>query len=82
MIFVTLYKFRRKPTKSDIEQANRAFSGAKTIGVWWTLGRFDAVRVFEAKDEEEAMKANMALDAASAETLVAVSREDAVKMLG
>jgi uncharacterized protein with GYD domain len=82
MIFVTLYKFRRTPTKADIDRANRAFSGTKTIGVWWTLGRFDAVRVFEAKDEKEAMKMNMALDAASAETLVAVSREDAVKLLG
>ena len=81
MIFVTLYKFRHKLTKSDIDQANRVFSGAKTIGVWWTLGRFDAVRVFEAKDEKEAMKLNLALEGASSETMVAVNREEAVKLL-
>jgi uncharacterized protein with GYD domain len=81
MIFVTLYKFRRKLTKSDIDQANRTFSGTKNIGVWWTLGRFDAVRVFEAKDEKEAMKLNLALEGASSETMVAVNREEAVKLL-
>jgi len=81
MLFVTLYRFRRKPTKSDIEAANKAFSGAKTIGVWWTLGRWDAVRVFEAKDEKEAMKINMTLEVASTETMVALDRAEAVKLL-
>ena len=82
MIFVVLYKFRRKLTRDDIAQANKVFSGTKTLGVWWTLGRYDAVRVFEARDEKEAMKMSLALDGASSETLVAVDRAEAVKMLG
>ena len=81
MIFVTLYKFRRKLTKQDIDNASKTFSAARNIGVWWTLGRFDAVRVFEAKDEKEAMKLNLALEGASTETLVAIPREEAVKLL-
>lgn len=86
MIFVTLYRFRRKPTKEDIEKANKVFEqaskhGVKTIGVWWTLGRYDAVRVFEARDVKDAMKVNMQLDAANAETLVAIPREEAVELL-
>jgi len=82
MLFITLYKFRKKLTKADIEKANRAFSSVKSIGVWWTLGRFDAVRVFEAKDEKEAMKISLALEeSASAETMVALDRAEAVKLL-
>jgi uncharacterized protein with GYD domain len=81
MIFVSLYKFRRKLTKADIDNANRVFSGVKVHGVWWTLGRFDAVRVFEARDEKEAMKLNLALEGASSETLVAVDRAEAVKLM-
>jgi uncharacterized protein with GYD domain len=82
MIFVVLYKFRRKLTKDDIAKANKVFSGVKTIGVWWTLGRFDAVRIFEARDEKDAMRLNLALEGASSETLVAVDRAEAVKLLG
>jgi uncharacterized protein with GYD domain len=86
MIFITLYKFRRKPTKADIEKANKVFEqaskeGVKTIGVWWTLGRYDAVRIFEAKEVKDAMKVNLELEAASTETLVAVPREEALKLL-
>ena len=82
MIFVVLYKTRTKLTRDHIAQPNKPFSGTKTIGVWWTLGRYDAVRVFEARDEKEAMKMSLALDGASSETLVAVDRAEAVKMLG
>jgi len=79
MIFVTLYKFRRRLTKADIENANKVFAGVKVHGLWWTLGRFDAVRVFEAKDEKEAMGLNIQLEGTSTETLVAVERNEAVK---
>ena len=82
MIFIGLYKFRKKITKEDTDRATRTFAGVKTIGVWWTLGRYDAVRVFEAKDEKEAMRLGLALEGAASETLVAIPREEAVKMLG
>ena len=86
MIFVSLYKFRRKPTKADIDKATRLFKqwekeGVKSLGVWWTLGRYDAVRVFQARNEKQAMKVNLQLEAAGSETLVAVKREEAVKLL-
>jgi uncharacterized protein with GYD domain len=86
MIFITLYKFRRKLTKADIANADKVFAaaakeGVKSVGVWWTLGRFDAVRVFEAKDVKQAMKTNLSLEAASSETLVAIDRKEAVKLI-
>ncbi len=86
MWFITLYKFRKRPTKADIEHSNRTFKkaakeGVKTFGVWWTLGRFDAVRVFEAKNAKQAMALGLDLPAASSETLVAISRNEAVKLL-
>ncbi len=49
---------------------------------YWTLGRYDAVVVFEAKSEKEAMKMSIALSEwVATETLVAISREEAVKLL-
>ncbi len=86
MIFVSLYKFRRKPTKADLDKANRVFKsvekqGVKSLGVWWTLGRYDAVRVFQARNEKQAMWINLQLEAAGSETLVAVKREEAVKLV-
>ncbi len=86
MIFVSLYKFRRKPTKADIDKANKVFKaaekeGVKTWGVWWTFGRYDAVRVFQARNEKQAMKINLQLEAAGSETLVAVKREEAIKLV-
>lgn len=82
MMFVTLYKFRKKLTQEDLAKATKVFAGTKTVGVWWTLGRFDAVRVYEAKDEKEAMRLNLALEGATSETLVAVDRAEAARLLG
>ena len=89
MWFVTLVKFRRKPTKADTEAVNARFAEAASWGVkrhhsWWTLGRYDAVIVSEAPDEKTAMKFAMwaASDLSHTETMVAVDREEAIKMLG
>ncbi len=86
MIFIVLYKFRRTPTKKDVANADKVFKkaarkGVKAIGTWWTLGRFDAVRVIEAKDVKQVMAINLQLQAASSETLVAVTRRQAVELL-
>jgi uncharacterized protein with GYD domain len=81
MIFITLYKFRRKITKADVDNADKVFSGTRSHGAWWTLGRYDAVRVYEAADAKAAMKLNLALEGAASETLVAVPREEAVKLV-
>jgi len=86
MIFVSLYKFRKRPTKADVDKATRVFKaaekqGVKTLGVWWTFGRYDAVRIFQARNEKQAMKVNLQLEAAGSETLVAVPRDEAVKLV-
>ena len=86
MIFVSLYKFRKRPTKADVDHATKVFKaaereGVKTLGVWWTFGRYDAVRIFQARNEKQAMKVNFQLEAAASETLVAVPRDEAIKLV-
>lgn len=87
MIFITLARWRRKPTKEMVAQSSKLFEqfvkeGAKIVGMYWTLGRYDAVVIAEAADEKAAMKALLRWgDLVSTETLVAVTREEAVKLL-
>ena len=54
--------------------------------MYWTLGRYDAVTIVDTPDKgaiEMAMKANLtSSDSIATETLVALKREDAVKLLG
>ena len=87
MIFITLSRFRRKPTKQMIAESDKLFKqaakeGQKVLGLYWTLGRYDGVLVGEMPDEKACMKAALRWgDIASTETLVAVPREEAVKLL-
>ncbi len=87
MIFITLVKFRRRPTKADQAESDRMFAqqeklGIKNLAIYWTLGRYDAVRIYEAPDEKVAMKALVhAPEYLATETLVALRREDAAKLL-
>ncbi len=87
MIFIALDKWRKKPTKEMLDQAKNDFEqmaqeGIKVIGMYWTLGRYDMVSVLEAKDEQTMMKAAIrAGDRLSQEHLVAVSREEAIKLV-
>ncbi len=86
-IFITLSKWRKKPTKESMAQSTKLFEqaskeGVKFLGMYWTFGRYDAVFIAEAKDEKSYMKAALRFgDIASTETLVAVAREDALKLL-
>jgi uncharacterized protein with GYD domain len=87
MLFITLVKFRKKPTKETLAVADKVFNaaakkGVKTIGVYWTLGRYDAVRIVDAPDLKTAMWMAVQLgDNAASETLVAMKREEAVKLV-
>lgn len=90
MIFITLGKFRKKPTKEMAAATERSTSqiqkaGVKVLGWYWTLGRYDFVIIVEAPDKgavEGAMKTSIAFsDSHATETLVALKREDAVKLL-
>jgi uncharacterized protein with GYD domain len=87
MILITLVKFKGKPTKESFDKSSKLFEqmtkeGSKILGMYWTLGRYDAVVIIEGKDEKTAMKDLIRFgDAISSETLVAVSREEAAKLL-
>ncbi len=87
MIFVGLAKFRKPPDKKDIGDTTKIIEDWKKKGVnilnwYWTLGRYDTVVVFETKSEKEAMKMSIALSEwVATETLVAIPREEAVKLV-
>lgn len=87
MLFVVLGRFKTKPTKKSIDAADKYIKGLEKEGVkfkamHWTLGRYDFVHVFEAPNETAVMKAMIGIsDMASTETLVAVPREEALKIL-
>ncbi|MBI1805412.1 MAG: GYD domain-containing protein [Ignavibacteriae bacterium] len=85
MITITLAKFRRKPTAEELQRPRKVIesAGGKIISAYWTLGRFDAVFTTEWPDEKAAMKASTQLtDIASSETMVAIPREEALKLAG
>jgi uncharacterized protein with GYD domain len=88
MIFVTLSKFRKKPTKEMTSEVTKIMQvmvekeGIKILSFYWTLGRYDTVVIMEAPDEKAAMKANLMVNEfVSTQTMVAVSREEAIKLL-
>ena len=87
MIFISLGRFRKKPTKEATAEVSKLTQGMtregiKFLGFYWTLGRYDTVVIMEAPDEKTAMKANLKVsEFVSTETLVAVTREEAIKLL-
>jgi len=87
MIFVSLGKLRKKLTKKSIAEASRVIKGAnkegvKFLNIYYTLGRYDVVAIFEAPDEKTVMRMAMLLgDIESTETLVAVPREEAIRLV-
>jgi uncharacterized protein with GYD domain len=78
---------RKKPGKELAEQATKVMDelknmGMKIIGWYWTLGRYDTAVIFEAANEKEALKTSLAVaDFVATETLVAIPREEAIKLL-
>jgi len=84
-MFITLIKFRKK-AKDVVEVGNTVMqnlpAGVKIIGTYWTLGRFDSVWIYEAPSEKEAIKLGISVgEVAQTQTLVAVPRSEAVKLL-
>lgn len=85
MTTVTLLKFRRKMTSTEINLGPQFIkeAGGKVLTAYWTLGRLDAIVTVEWPDEKAAMKGfSKFADYASTETLVAVPREEALKLAG
>jgi uncharacterized protein with GYD domain len=87
MLFVVYGKYRKKPTKEILAQTAKLFEqmakeGTKFIGQYWTLGRYDFTAIAEGKDEKTFMKAILRFsDIISSETSVALSREEATKLV-
>lgn len=87
MYFISLVKFKKKPSKAFVAENQKRLEadtkeGIKFLHIYWTLGRYDAVALFEAPSEKVAIQMairraeNMAM-----ETLVAVPREEATKLV-
>ena len=85
MIFISLNRFRGKATKENIERSNKVLASdpkVKVLGFYWTLGRYDSVLIIEAPNEKTAMKILTQVgDYAATETMVAIPREQAIKLL-
>jgi uncharacterized protein with GYD domain len=87
MIFISLVRWRNKQTKETVARANKLFEqmvkeGIKIVGQYWTLGRYDSVVIIEGKDEKSAMRALLRWgESISTETLVALTREEAIKLV-
>ncbi len=83
MLFIALVKFKTPLTRDVVAQnlldiESDTDGKVKYLGIWWTLGRYDTVVMFEAPDETVAM--NMVLkraDRMEIETLVAVPADAA-----
>lgn len=83
MLFIALVKFKTTLTKGvvarnlkDIDDDAKGM--IRYLGIYWTLGKYDTVVLFEAPNEKAAM--NMVLkraDRMDIETLVAVPAEGA-----
>jgi len=78
---------RKKPVKETAEQGTKIIDelkskGVKIIGWYWTLGRYDTAVIFEAANEKDALNTSLAVaDIVASETLVAIPREEAIKLL-
>lgn len=87
MIAIVLVKFK-KSAKEVAEYGNKVIKTApKNIKIkvsYWTMGRYDAVWIVEAPNEEKLfewfIKAGR-IDIAKTETMIAITREKAMKML-
>ena len=87
MIFISLLKDKKKPTKELTDRGTRMIEelkkkGIKILGFYWTLGRYDDVVIFEAPTEKDALRLAIEVkEDVDMETMVAIPREEALKLL-
>ena len=86
MRFIALVKFKKNPREFVAENLKmieaESKKGIKYLSINWTLGRYDAVAIFEAPNEKEAMQmAIRRADILAMETMVAIPAEDARKLV-
>jgi len=83
MLFIALVKFKTKLSKEVVAQNMKDIEDdtkgqIRYLGIYWTLGKYDTVALYEAQNEKVAM--NMALkraDRMEIETLVAMPADAA-----
>ncbi len=85
MFFIALIKFKKK-ARDVVEIGKKVMQnlpeGVKIISTYWTLGQYDAVWIYEAPNEKVAVKLGIeAGEAMQTQTLVAISRDEAMKLL-
>ena len=87
MIAIVLVKFK-KSAKEVAEYGNKVLKNIpkhiKIKASYWTMGRYDAVWIVEVPDEEKLFEwflKSGRIDIAKTETMVALTREKAMKML-
>lgn len=87
LIFVSFGRLKKKPTKETASGVTKMLEEFKAHGIkirefLWTLGRYDTVMIFEAANERTAMQMSIsAADVVTTETMVAVPREEAIKLI-
>jgi uncharacterized protein with GYD domain len=86
MIFITLIKWKQPPKKEIVDQGTKSLMEIEKQGIkldiYWTLGRYDAVTIIEAPTEKDAVKILLRFqDIIDTETMVAVPRQEAIKLL-
>jgi uncharacterized protein with GYD domain len=87
LIFVSLCRFRKKPTKEMLAElqnliAEATKKGSNFLSIYWTLGRYDMVVTVEAPDEKAAMACALTFsEYISTETMTAVSNEEAGQLI-
>ena len=89
MLFITLVKWKQVPTKkmqAGVAQFTNTLKELEKQGikmqVYWTLGRYDGVTITEAPSEKDVMKILLAQqNVVESETLIAVPRKEAIKLL-
>ena len=85
MFFIVLAKLRGKITPEFRAATQKAMqsppSGLKIHNVFWTLGQYDFIIIYEAPNEKEAMKMGVAwAEFCESQTLVAIPNEEAQKI--
>ena len=82
MWFVRLLKLKNPPSKQQTDWFNQKRAvgekwGIKFHDVFFTLGKYDVVSIFEAPDEKVAMRFAISVaPEATGQTLVAISRDE------
>jgi len=86
LFFITLIKWKQTPTKEIIDRGTKMLEDLEKQGIkvrpYWTLGRYDAVAFVEAPTEKDAMKILIGFSGfVDTETMVAIPRDEAIKLL-